>query len=759
LFSVLALALGLGLNGALLVLSRTFLLRPAPVSQAASLFELKDLFNKAPEAEGWGSTTVYQELGGLACFQGMALTTSVRPRTWNRPEGGQPVQVCAASHEYLPLLGLHPFLGRNFQKGETGPGAAAPLALVSYRFWKGPLASRPDILGSLITLDGKTYTVVGVLPRGFEGHGVDQGVEVMVAWVSDDAAGTPPPEAFYRSTATVLARLKPGVSIANAAAALKARSWGPYNHLEIRPYHPMPQLLQRKLSRGLAGLHGAALLILAIALANVLALQTARLHRRLPELALRTSLGAGPGQLFRLILLENLVISLLAGGAALVLAAAATPFLEAIQALLPYPPKVNMSFGLWTSGVTLLTALVLGVLLAWLVSTQARNLNLETPLKEGRSHSAGWRLRGLLVAIQAALALVLLCSALLCVKDLKRQLDIPLGMELRDRYLLECQPRKVGLTDADLLPILPTLRERLRRLPGVQDLSLNQGGPVRGISSSIAGQDYLVATHNLPSLMGMALEEGRYLESGDEDQPRALVSSEYAHQHWPGEPVLGKTVHIFGKTLEVVGVLKSVRFAGPTSQPQSYLFTATSTKDILTNIPLPNVTIRAVGVVKGAIHTAARAELKDLPFELNSLEELRDKQLSQPRQLLYLASIMGALALLLSVSGLYGFAAHLAVARKREMGIRVVMGAGPGSILAVLAKGSLMPVIPGLAAGALLAYATSRVLVHQGEVFPALSGTILVQASLLLAASAAIACLVPALSVLRNNPAESLRNE
>ena len=760
-----ALALGLGVNGSLLVLSRTFLLRPAPVTAPETLLEVADKSSKVKEVNGryFGSSTAYSALHQLAAFNGTAFAGGPQTKTWNGFGRTKQVKIMRITQEYLPLLGITPYLGRNFNPNETRPGTRDSLAILSYSFWQNNLNSRKDVLGTLVSLQGAAFTVIGVLPAEFDGHYLSDGVEIFLPWQEQVI----PPTASFRATGTVLTRLRAGFSREQAKTALATLNWGNQFHLELKSYHPLPEPISHQLSRGLAGLHGAALLILGIGLANALSLQTARLHRRHHELAIRTALGARPGQLFRLILLENLLLSLFAGGGAILLAIIAEPMLEAIQALLPYPPDVHVTFGFWTAGVTLLVALLLGTVLACFVFFQARRMDLGRPLKEGHTHTGGWRLRGLLVAIQAALALVLLCSASLCLKDFRYQLNIPFGLNIQDRYLLKCEPGKAGRQASELLPTLPVLQERLRQIPGVKELAMNQGGPIEGFTGAIAGQNgaptafLLVATHNLPSLLAMKLQEGRFLEAGDEDQLRVLVTSEYAKERWPGETAVGKSYDLL-EPMEVVGVLKSTRFAGPTVQPQSFVFAAASRLDPLSHYPLTNFTIHAQGspnTIKAAIRDVARAELKDIPFSLNSLEELRDKKLAQPRQLYFLSATMGIVALFLSMCGLYGLSAHLAENRYRELGIRAVVGAGPSRILAILAKGSLLPLVPGLAAGSLLAIATSRLLVHHGAGFPPLDAPALLNACLLLSIAAALACLFPALAASRMQPADALRSE
>lgn len=770
-FSVLALALGLGLNGSILVLSRNFLLQSAPVKNPKNLFEVMDIWSSStPETERElkGSATAYMELKRLTLFQDVCLS-NLRHQVFNHAaDRHQEIQVLEATHEYLSLMGIRPYLGRFFEAGETGIGAPKPdITVIGHRFWITHLNGRPDVLGSRVSIDGKAHTVIGVLPKGFEGHGFNLGADLMVPYAFDRTFA---PLDGNRHPVTVHARLKSGGSVQQARTALSALEWHKDARLELRPYSPMPSVLHRKLSRGLAGLHGAAFLILAIALANVFALQTARIGRKRHEWALRQALGASSRTIWRLVLLENLLLKLMAGGAAIWLAALANPLLEAIQAILPYPPKVHIAFNLWTGAMTLLASLFLGVLLSVFVHWQIRRIPLNQPLSEGRTMTGGTRLRGLLVGLQAALTLVLLTSAGLCLKDLKRQWDIPLGMDIQDRYLLQVQPEKRGKGHGDLMPLLPVLKRRLQDTHTIKAVALNQGGPLQGFSmkfSDLRGKASYFSACNaaFPTLMGMQLKEGRPFESSDEDQPRVLVSEAYAREHWPGESALGKVFNHPGKDYEVVGVLKGIRFEGPTSNRESFVLAAASLNDTVFSDgkrSLNNVTLRASGpakAAKAAIDAAAKAELQGIPFELHRLEELRDEKLAQPRQLFFLSAVMGVLALLLSLSGLYGLSAHIAQSRQKELGLRVVLGATPMRILGVLGKGSLLPLVPGLTAGSLLAFGASKWLVSQNEGFSGLSVSVLLMTALILAFAAALATLVPAIKAMRQNPAEALKGD
>jgi len=760
-FCVLALALGLGLNGSLLVLSRAFLLRPGPVRDPGTLVEVLDDSREGAKGDREGSTTAYAAVRELPEFVAVALAPcrSFELR-WRVGDGLRKVQAMEASSEYLEVVGMRPFLGRNFRPEESGLLSDGQVAMVSHRFWREALKGRPDVLGQALVLDGKARTVVGVLPPGFEGHRLDLGMEVLV---SSKVEVLPALEGGRYMTG-VLARLRPGASLGQVRARLRNLPWSSHYTLDAQPYQPLPTLLGARLTRGLALLHGAGLLILGIALCNVLALQSARMQRRKSEWALRLALGAGGRQLLRLLLLENLVLASLAGLAGWALSAVSTPFLDALQAVLPYPPKVRVAFGLLSAAATFLSALGLGLLLALAGTLQARRRDLGRPLEEGGTRTGRLGVRGSLVAVQAALSLVLLCTCALSLRDLRRQLDIPLGYALEDRFQLSCDPRGANRPWRDLEPLMPLLRARLGALPGVKTTALSMGGApmVQGVRIRENGGRWVHCTPELPELLAMRPVKGRGLEVTDTDQGRVLVDESMARILWPGQPALGLHAGLDGQPLEVVGVVETPRMEGPTRPLTPVLFMPVTRVGTASRFPFETLTLHLPGSPRGtvdAIRATAREVLGALPFEFSSLEGLRDEQLAQPRRLLLLSGVLGALALGLSLCGLYGLAAHLAEARQRELGIRVVLGAGPGRILAALAKGSLLPVVPGLLAGAGLSLAVSRLLVSQTPGFAGLDAHLLVASCLTLAIAAALACLFPALRAVRVNPAEALRSE
>ena len=759
LFSILSLALGLGLNGSLLVLSRTFLLSPAPVANPGTLLEVIDEKGDPAKDDLLGSTTAFAAARELPEFESVALASSRAYKVgWRGGDGIQDIQGMDASAEYLALVGIRPYLGRGFLAEESAPGRDAKVVLVSYRFWKQGLQGRKDILGQALTLDGQLRTVVGVLPPGFGGHRLDMGADVML---SANYEILPAMEG-NRLMSAVLARLRPGVTLAMARARLASLPWSTDSHLDLQPYHVLPPVLRGRLTRGLAGLHGAAFMLLAIAVCNVLAIQGARLHKRKPELALRVALGARSGHLLRLLLAEHLLLAILAGLVALGLAAGSSPFLEALQAILPYPPKIRLSLGLWSAGATFGLALLVGVILTFAATWQTKRLELAHPLQEAGLHSTATRARGVLVAVQAALSLALLSSATLCLRDLRRQMDIPLGYELKDRFELTCDPRGANRPRSELAPLMAPLRERITALPGVRATALTVNAPMgKGMMLRMAGGQLMLCTHEMPSLLGLKIAEGRSIEGADEDHERVLVNALLAGRLWPGQAPLGRHAGPFSQ-MEVVGVFQPVSFDGPNRPPIPVLIKPVSREEAMFHAPFDTLMLHLPGsplAVRNAVRSAARDVLRELPFTLDSIEDLRDERIAQPRQLLFLSALMGALALVLSLCGLYGLATHLAEHRKRELGIRVALGAGPGRILAVLAKGSLLPLVPGMAAGVGLSLAVSRILVGQNEGFAGIDPVLLAWTCLVLSLAAALACLIPAIRTALVDPAETLRSE
>jgi predicted permease len=759
LFSVLALALGLGLNGSLLVVSRTFLLQPPPVAQAGSLLEVVDDDVDPARQDHLGSSNAYAAVRDLPDFEGVALASSrVYGMDWQRGDASREVQVLDASAEYLPLLGIRPYLGRAFRPEESGLQGDGNVAMVSYRFWKQALGGGPSAIGQTIVLDGRARTVVGVLPPDFEGHRRDMGAQILVS----AAYKVPPVLGGGRLKAAVLARLRPGVSMAQARMHLSSLPWSRSFHLDLQPYQALPPALAGRLMRGLAALHAAALMILIIAICNVLALQSARLHHRRLELALRSALGAQNGDLLRLLFAEHLLMAVLAGLAALGLVAASAPFLQSLQAILPYPPKVHLALGFWSAGATFLLSLATGLFLTLLAMRQARRMDPGRTLQETGPRNTPIRARGAFVAVQAALALVLLCTCVLCLKDLRRQLDVPLGFDLKDRFELSCDPRKANRPRQDLLPLMAPLRERLAAIPGVRSTASTVNEPMgKGMVLRLAGGQVLLCTHELPSLLNLGRLAGRDLERSDEDHARVLVDAGMAQQLWPDRPPLGLHVGPLDQPVEVVGLLQPIRLDGPTQPPVPLLVMPVSREETSFRASPDTILLQVPGSLPSvirAIQSTAREELRGLPFTLDSLVDLRDARLAQARQMLFLSAMMGALALALSLSGLYGLAAHLAQSRKREFAVRVALGAGPGHILAALARGSLLPIVPGLVSGAGLSIVASRLLVSQNVGFSGLNPGLLAWTCLALGLAASIACLFPALRAMRVDPAEALHD-
>ena len=567
---------------------------------------------------------------------------------------------------------------------------------------------------------------------------------------------------MYKRQAQVLVRMKPGFSTAQAQARLDAMPWHADFSPRLMPYRPMGPRMQARLTQGLAALHGASLLVLLIGLANVLGLQTARLQKRRPEMALRTALGARGGDLFRLVLAENLILALAAGAGALGLAATAGPFLAALRALVPYSTLVVPSVGPWVAMATLGLAAGVGVILALLVRAQAGQPDLVGSLKGLGGLATGLHTRSLLVAAQAALALVLLTAAGLYLRDLRRRLELPLGFEVRDRLVVSLEPGKAGRPRTDLLPLLEPLMARVQGLPGVRGAALAANLPLTGNTS----QDEAPVPHlelsghsTLMGVLGAQVKEGRALTPADEGTSRVLVSEGFARRAWPGQSALGRTWESLGLK-EVVGVLPDLHLLGTEKTPAFVVIPErTLYGPRRENRPLDTLVVQLDPQAVPGLRRLLDAELKGIPFTLQGLDTLRAEVHSAPRQMLVLAATLGALALLLSLAGLYGLAAHLADSRRRELGLRVALGAGPGRILATLSRGSMLPLVPGLAVGTLLALAASRLLVSQQVGFLGLDLPLLLGCAVLLGLAAALATLLPALRVLRVNPSQALRME
>jgi putative ABC transport system permease protein len=796
LLAVVCLALGIGANGAIFSVVNAVLLRPYSFSDPDRLFVI---WEHNPEtgrpflevayrnfADWRSGTTRFQRLAAMHSVEhGFVLTGQGEPAL---------VRGRGVSGGFFEVLGVEPALGRSLLPEDDRP--ESPLvAVLSHGFWQRQLGGDPGILGRALVLDGRATTVVGIMPPGFA---YPRGTELWVAMVPTFADLV-----RYRkdNVMLVVGRLRPDATVPEARAELDVLIHGIYrdacgghvlcwealrgNASVVRP------LLAEMLGPARPTLWVLALavgLVLLMACANVSALLLVRATERRQELAIRQALGASRGRIAMQLFVESLLLSAVAGLAGLAVAALT---LRAVVALGPadapriHDSAVDGAVLVFTLAACALTALLVGSLPVLNASRLALRENLN---EGGRSASSPLGLRrsqALLVVGETAVALLVLVGAGLTARSFVQLHRVDLGFDARKVLALELSLPDWKYPDAERKRSFQRrLLDRLRELPGVEAAG---GVLLAPFSSGTVGYDWYVVLEgqsdeqadtnpqvNLESVtpgyfraMSIALRSGRtFTEDDGPGAPGvAIVGESLARRLWPGEDAVGMRLNVplngpptDDSWFTVVGVVSDVRYRElEASRYDVYLPYG--------QCPFPiRFLVARTRPDPMTLAEPARAEVGRLDSELpltrvTSMAEVVAEQRGRARFLNQTFLAFGTIALLLAVLGIYGLAAHTVERRRREMGIRLALGAEGADLVWMVLRRGLALAAAGLAVGTVAALAGTRVL--SGllfEVSPTDPAT-LAAAALLLAAVALVASYIPARRAARVDPVVALRTE
>ena len=805
--AVLTLALGIGANTAIFSVVNGILLRPLAYKDSGSLTNVWGKFEKQGIPLLPFSDPEYFDLldhnESFSQIAGYALGGSANlTRTDARP-----VQVSAANAtaDLLPLLGVTPALGRSFARDEDQPGHAH-FALLSYALWRSQFASDPNVVSKTIQLDGEAYSIVGVLPKDFSlGGKQDLWLPLGLNRAKPGNRGS-----HYMH---VMARLKPGVSAAQASAALTRfaddlRRAYPNNYNSSAPDDfgmfllPVKEQLVGKVRTALLVLLGAVAFVLLIACANVANLLLARASARGKELAIRAAMGAGQGRLVRQLLTESLLLALGGGLLGLLLAywgvvalrglvPANTPRMDEVQ----LDPTV-LAF---TLGVALLTGVFFGLAPAWQISrTDLR----ETLNEAGRGTSAagGSRyLRAGLVVSELALAVLLLAGAGLLIRSFSRLLDASPGFQTQHLMTMTLSlPEKAYPDGPPVQKFFAQLMDKVKTVPGVQSAGAVSLMPLTDSYSS--GSTYFESTPltdlpryqpvgNLPyteidqraatagyfEAMQIPLVRGRLLtEADDASAPLVVVvDTDFANRFWPNGDAIGQHVAIDtipdgqlqkARWRTIVGVVGHVKHYGLDVPGREQIYVSHRQpmygKYVPRDMTLAVRTAQSPASLTNAIREQVFAIDKDLPlYGIATMDELVSKSVAQPRLNLSLLAAFAVLALVLAAVGVYGVMAYAVTQRTQEFGIRMAMGASTTDVLRqVFIEGGRLAAL-GLALGIGAALVLTRLMASLlFEVKPGDPLTLSVAAAVLVVVALA-ACYIPARRATRVDPLVALRYE
>jgi len=790
--AVVTLALGIGANTAIFSLVSAVLVRPLKYRESERLVTVWESATAAGFSRDTPAPGNYADWKAQnRVFEGLAAT---RQLTFDLTGGGEPETLLAYGVEasFFPLLGVEPALGRTFLAEEDAPGGPR-VAVLSQGLWLRRFGGDRSVLGRDILLSGEKHTVVGVMPAGFQFLSPSVELWTPLALTPQQLSDR---QGHYLE---VIARLKPGVTVGQAEADIKAitgRIAAAYPEVAAgvsAEVVPLREQLAGGSRTTLLVLLGAVGLVLLIACANVAGVLMSRAAARRREIAVRAALGASRRRIVRQLLTESVMLGGAGGAAGLLLALWAFAFL---QQLVPAGMRemaelrLDLSVFCFTTAVSLLAGVAFGLAPA----LQASKADLNDALRQGggrASAGAGRRLRGGFVVAQIALALVLLVGAGLLVQTLRR---------LQDQYS-ELRPESVLTVRTQLAENRyrdPTRRAafyegvlaRVRSLPGVEAAGYTTAVPLTrkgGAGAlSLEGRDNgpgaaWNANHRQVSpgffrAMGMALREGRDFEERDDEGAPAVaaVNETMARSFWPGESALGKRFKVGAPEspepwLTVVAVVSDVRQMGADVPAKAEMYVplrqaAPLWKSAPYSFFTPRDLVVRASVPPSSLVPGVREAVRELdPYQplagVRTMDEVLGRETAQRRVGVTLLASFAALALLLSALGIYGVLAFFVVQHTHEIGVRLALGARPGDVLRLVVGRGMRLALAGVCLGLLCAFALTRLmggLLHGVEpADPPTFGLI----ALLLAAVSLAACLVPARRATKLDPLVALRHE
>jgi putative ABC transport system permease protein len=793
LVAVLTLALGIGVNSAIFSLVHAVLLQPLPYADPDRLVAVWNRWENNPSA-GLSNPELMDYAERSRTISIAALASGAV----NLGGGGEPERVSAAyiTSNMLPVLGVAPARGRNFAAEEERDGSAN-VAILSHALWTQKFGGDPAVVGRIIDVNGEPTEVVGVaperllLPIDFR---APRPAQILLPLTLDRAAARNRRGGHYL---TAVGRLAPGVSIAAARAEMD----GIIGALtrEYPDQHRLPQFgiavnpLRTDLlgdSRPVLGvLLGAVGLVLLLACANLASLLLARGEGRRRELAVRASLGAGRLRLIRQLLTETCVLGLAGGAAGLLVAAVA---MKGVVALDPETlPRVQQAtLSLPVLAFTVVVSLGAGIVFGLLPATQISRVAMMDVLREaGRSSVGGrGRLRRALVAAQLAIAVVLLVGAGLLLKSFSRLQNVPAGFEPRGVLTFRTTAPPARYREGmDVTAFYARLLADVRQVPGVTVAGASSGLPLAVHSGdwsfeiegrvSIPGHraraDWFVITPGYFEALGVRLVRGRLPAAEDDERGATLFLNEAAARaEFPGEDPVGRRVRLSRTTgseqpwRTITGIVADVRQRGLERPPRPEMYIPLAQfRHFMAGAQAWNMTIvaRTPGppmALAGAMRAAVRRTDPEVPAaDMRAMDEVVGTSLASQRRDAWLIGSFAALALVVATIGVYGVTAYHVAQRRREIGLRIALGAQRREVVHMVLAQGLRLVWGGVLVGlpvALLAMGAVRSLLfdvtpYDVPVFAAIP--------VLLAAAAALACALPALRAARLDPAIALRDE
>ena len=786
---VVTLAVGIGASSAIFSVVNTVLLRPLPYAQAERIVAIQELTADGKRVQvtpanflDWrAQNTVFEQLAAI-------LT---RPANLALADQAERIDFAMTSANFFSVFGVQPESGRFFIPADEQAGHA-PVIVVSHALWQKRFGGDASLVGKPITLDGSSYTVVGIAPAGF------QYPDKTDVWVPPFRLAPTmnermdPTQVRGFGMLAAVALLRPGVSLAQASSEMEtitARLRQQYPDTNNRRFNRVVSLhthLVGETGAMLMLLFGAVSFVLLIACANVANLLLASAASRQKEMAIRTALGASRMRVIRQLLTESLMLAFAGGAMGLLLAIWGVAL---ITKLLPhdFPRLAEINLDWRVLGFTLVASVLTGILFGLAPALQISKTDVQESLKEsGRGASSSRRhnrLRNLLIVGEVALSVVLLVGAGLLFRSFLQLQSVNTGFTSQQVLTVQLSPAGSNYRrDADYISFYSQAMQRISAIPGVESVgAINtlplDKGPTAGFRiegrppltiDKWPGGNYRTVSADYFRAMNIPLVQGRAFNERDtETAPLVLIVNQaLAARDFPNEDAVGKRINLGnmdpkGQPVwwEIVGVAANVRSLELREEatPEFYL---SALQDTFRNMfVVVRTSVEPTSVAASVRRAAAEVDKTAAVSDIKTMEHIVNDAVTQPRFNLFLLGLFSGIALLLSAAGIYGVTAYSVTQRTHEFGIRMALGAQVSDVLKMILRQGMLLISVGIAVGLLASFALTRLLRTLLFGVTVTDPLTFVAITLLLTLVALLACYIPARRATKVDPLVALRYE